>query len=414
MSLQLMVGRSGSGKTSIVYENLIRESLDHPDQYFFLIVPEQYTLQTQKDIVEKHVKNGTMNIDIVSFPRLAYRIFEELSYFPNQILEDMGKRMILRRILEEEKGNLKVFGSSIKKPGFVEEMKSMISELYQYQVEMDKLGSLDTKNQARLSLKLQDLILIREEFQKYLDKDVIVAEQLLELLAAKAEESKLLKDCVIYIDGFTGFTPVQNHLLSTLLKLAKKVTVTVTAEPGTEKKRGMNAHALFAISNRMALSLEKMCEENAIPMNPTIYVGEGRPVRLKDADDLAALEAGLFRINQQYIYEEKPEHITLFSGRDRQEEVAAICEKIAYYVRKEGLRYRDIAVIVGDMEQYAAHFEQCFAELDMPYFIDHKKSILNNPCVETIRGLYQLTEENFSYRSVFRYLKAGLSTLDAG
>ena len=121
-------------KTHTIYQMLIEESIKEEDQNYFLIVPEQYTLQTQKDIVDIHPNHGTMNIDVVSFPRLAYRVFEELSYYPDAVLEDMGKRMVLRKILEEEKNQLKIFGSSIQKPGFVENMKSMISELYQYQV----------------------------------------------------------------------------------------------------------------------------------------------------------------------------------------------------------------------------------------------------------------------------------------
>ncbi len=413
MSLQLIVGRSGSGKTTAIYENLIEQSLAHPDKDFFFIVPEQYTLQTQKDMVVQHPHHGTMNIDIVSFPRLAYRIFEELSYFPKQILEDMGKRMILRKIMEEQKENLKVFGSSVRKPGFVEKMKSMMSEFYQYQVEMEKLKNLDTKERNRLGLKLQDLVLIREEFQNYLDRDVIVAEQLLEVLASKVGESKKLKGAVIYIDGFTGFTPVQNQLLGVLLTHAEKIVVTITADPGVEKVKHMNPHALFSMSNRMAQTLKQMCEEQGTQMEPALYMGEGREgvVRLAGKKDLQALEEGLFRINRKTIYEEEPEHITMFSGRDIQEEVRAITKQIAHYVREEGVRYRDIAVITGDMDAYAGHFEQCFKELDIPYFIDHKKSILNNPCIETIRGLYQLTEENFSYNSVFRYLKAGMSSL---
>ncbi|MCQ2491560.1 MAG: exodeoxyribonuclease V subunit gamma [Lachnospiraceae bacterium] len=413
MSLQLMIGRSGSGKTTAIYENLIKESMAHPEKDFFFIVPEQYTLQTQKSVVEKHPNHGTMNIDIVSFPRLAYRIFEELSYFPKQILEDMGKRMILRKIMEEQKDHLQVFGNSVKKHGFVEEMKSMISEFYQYQVPMDQLKALDTKDQNRLGLKLHDLVLIREEFQKYLEKDVIVAEQLLEVLAVKAAYSDKLKDSVIYIDGFTGFTPIQNQLLGVLLKTAEKIIVTITADPGVEKVKYMNPHALFALSNRMAASLKHLCEEEGIVMDPPIYFGEmGKPpIRLEEKSDLAALEAGLFRIKNRIIYEETPKHITLFSGRDLHEEVRNITKQIARLVREEGIRYRDIAVIAGDMNAYAPHFEQCLKELNIPYFIDHKKSILNNPCIETIRGLYQLCEENFSYNSVFRYLKAGMTSL---
>ena len=79
MSLQFIIGGSGSGKTRTLYENLIRQSMEEPDGRFFALVPEQFTMQTQKEIVMLHPNHGVMNIDIVSFERLAYRVFEELA-----------------------------------------------------------------------------------------------------------------------------------------------------------------------------------------------------------------------------------------------------------------------------------------------------------------------------------------------
>lgn len=410
MSLQFIIGRSGSGKTHFIYENLMKESMEHPDKNYFFIVPEQYTLQTQKDVVEKHKRHGTMNIDIVSFPRLAYRIFEELSYFPEAVLEDMGKRMVLRKILDDEKENLKIFGSSIKKQGFIEKMKSMISELYQYQIKPEDLEAACQEEEGTLNYKLKDLLRIQESFQKFLEGHAIVAEQLLEVLALKVSDSEKIKGSIIYIDGFTGFTPVQNQLIGVLLGLTEKVVVSMTADYWLEQRKFVKEYELFSLSSNGIYQLKELAKNQGIEILPSVLMREEVSYRFKNRPDLAALEAGIFRYPVK-SYEGEIDHITLFTGRDRLEEVRMICEQIAYYVREKGCRYRDIAVIAGDMESYSAHFEQCFLELKIPFFIDHKKSILNNPCVETIRGIFQIAEENFSYESVFRYLKAGMSDL---
>ena len=410
MSLQFLIGRSGSGKTHTIYQMLIEESIKEEDQNYFLIVPEQYTLQTQKDIVDIHPNHGTMNIDVVSFPRLAYRVFEELSYYPDAVLEDMGKRMVLRKILEEEKKRLKIFGSSIQKPGFVENMKSMISELYQYQVKPDALAALQSGEDGNLNYKLHDLALIERKFQEYLEGHFIVAEQILEELSAKVGNSKKIRDSVIYLDGFTGFTPVQNQLIGTLLQYAKKIVISVTADSWIEKRQFVREYELFSMSSKMIWQLKEIAKEQGIQVLPSILLEDTVPYRLKEAADLAALEAGIFRYPVK-VYEKDIEHITLFTQKDALEEVYRICEKIEYYVREKGYRYRDLAVIAGDMDHYRMHFEHCFAEFHIPYFIDHKKSMLNNPCVETVRGVYQIVQENFSYPSVFRYLKAGMSHL---
>ncbi|MDO4942356.1 MAG: helicase-exonuclease AddAB subunit AddB [Lachnospiraceae bacterium] len=411
MSLQFVIGRSGSGKTHTIYQHLIKESIEQEYQNYFLIVPEQYTLQTQKDVIEKHPGHGTMNIDVVSFPRLAYRIFEELSYFPNAVLEDMGKRMVLRKILEEQKDHLKVFGSSIRKQGFVENMKSMISELYQYRVKPEQLEELQDGGEGNLNYKLHDLALIEYKFQEFLENHFIVAEQILEELAAKVECSEKLRDSVIYIDGFTGFTPVQNQLIGTLLKYAKRIVISVTADSWMEERKFVQEYELFSMSSKTIRQLKELANAQGVSILPSILLTEKVPYRLKEKEDLAALEAGIFRYPVK-VYEKEIRHITLFTQKDALEEVHRICERMEYYVREKGYRYRDMAVIVGDMESYSMHFEQCFGELHIPYFMDHKKSILNNPCVETIRGVFQIVQENFSYESVFRYLKAGMSGLN--
>ena len=89
--LQFILGNSGAGKSHYLYEKIIQESMKHPEINYLVIVPEQFTMQTQKEIVMLHPNHGVMNIDIVSFERLAYRVFEELAIENLAVLDDMGK-----------------------------------------------------------------------------------------------------------------------------------------------------------------------------------------------------------------------------------------------------------------------------------------------------------------------------------
>ena len=109
MSLQLILGGSGSGKTTCLYDAVIQASIKNPRQQYYVLVPEQFTMQAQKDVVARHPAHGTMNIDVVSFQRLAYRIFEELAVENLQILDDMGKSMVLRKVAAEKSRQLVLF-----------------------------------------------------------------------------------------------------------------------------------------------------------------------------------------------------------------------------------------------------------------------------------------------------------------
>ena len=122
MSLQLILGGSGSGKSRYLYQELIRESMEHPEKNFLLIVPEQFSMQTQKDIVELHPRHGVMNIDILSFGRLSYRVLSEVGAAQLPVLDDTGKNLLLRKVLENKKEELKLYGQKRHTPGMVSEI----------------------------------------------------------------------------------------------------------------------------------------------------------------------------------------------------------------------------------------------------------------------------------------------------
>ena len=75
--LQFILGNSGAGKSHYLYEKIIQESMKHPEINYLVIVPEQFTMQTQQDLCTLHPNHGIMNIDVLSFGRMAHRIFEE-------------------------------------------------------------------------------------------------------------------------------------------------------------------------------------------------------------------------------------------------------------------------------------------------------------------------------------------------
>jgi len=132
MPLQVVLGSSGEGKSYELYSKIIKDAIKYPEQNFIIIVPEQFTLQTQKELVSMHPNHGIMNIDILSFLRLSYRIFEEIGKQDMVVLEETGKSMLVRKALEEKKEYLKIFKGDTKKPGFVAEVKSLLSEFMQY------------------------------------------------------------------------------------------------------------------------------------------------------------------------------------------------------------------------------------------------------------------------------------------
>lgn len=419
MSLQFIIGSTGSGRTRQLYQNLIEQSLAESDGRFFAVVPEQFTMQTQKDIVDLHPNHGVMNIDIVSFERLAYRIFEELSVESLSVLDDMGKSMVIRKVAAAKKKDLKLFGSHLEKVGFINELKSMLSELFQYGISEETLKKLvEEAGSAMLKQKLSDMLVLYRGFKEYGEGRFMAKEELLSLLCRVLPDSGLIKNSVVTLDGFTGFTPIQYRVLEQLLKACKQVIVTVTMAPRENPYKKSGQEQLFFLSSQTVCRLIDLAAAAGCGRTEDILLKEPVAYRFRNSPALGHLEKELFRFrhtaDSRNVLEKggKPlaEQLSLWQADNPVREAAFIAAEIERLVKEEGYRYRDIAVVAGGLENYARELLRRFEENSIPCFIDYKKNILGNPMVELLRSAVSVIHEDFSYESVFRYLKTGLVT----
>ena len=416
MSLQFILGNSGSGKSHYLYQQIVNESMEHPEKNYLVLVPEQFTMQTQRDLCAAHPRGGIMNIDALSFMRLAYRVFEEVGREEQPVLDDEGKNLVIRRIAGKLEDDLKVLKGNLKKQGYISEVKSVISEFVQYGVDFDKLDDFmeGLSQESYLYYKLQDIRKVYEGFEEYLRDRYITKEEMLDVLARAVCDSELLKGSVIALDGFTGFTPVQIRLISELLKVSEKVIVTVEIDRREDPFIYRHPYQLFALSKQMVTSLVKTAQDAGAEVEEPVCLYEKVPYRFRENPEMAFLESELFRYSRRQYKKKKEESetcsgaISLHETKNPREEARYVAESIRKLVREKDYRYRDIAVIAADLNLYADALEKACELFEIPVFMDHKKSILLNSFVEYLRSLLAMAEQNFTYESVFRHLRTGL------
>lgn len=410
MPLKFVFGPSGSGKSTYLYQHVIKESEKYPKENFIVLVPEQFTMQTQKDLVSMHPRHGIMNIDVLSFARLAYRVLGETGAKKLPVLDDEGKNLILRKIAGDYEDKLTVLRGNIRKLGYITEVKSVISEFTQYDIGEEELDDMlkTLDEDSRLYYKLKDIQLLYEGFQNYLRERYITKEELLDVLSHEVKKSELLKNSVVVLDGFTGFTPVQNRLMLELMRQCRKVWVTVTIDERENPYSYKHPYQLFGLSKQMVTTLIRLARENHITVEEPVCL-YGYPVkRFEKNRELAFLERNIFRYGAGK-YEKETENLEIHVAGNPREEARAVAEGIRELVRKEKYRYREIGVIVSDMNTYGDYLEQAFELYRIPVFMDHKRSILLNSFVEYLRSLLNMAEKNFSYESVFRFLRTNLA-----
>ena len=388
MALQIILGDTNSGKSHTLVSHMVDRARAFGNEKFFAIVPEQATLKMQKDVVKLHPEHAVMNIDVVSFDRLAHVVFAELGVNDGNVLDDIGKMLILRKVLKETQDDLIVYKNKIHLTGFAEEIKSVITELKQYGMDDDQLFLMQEAAQEKGNLllfhKLGDIRLVLRKFNEAIKGQYQAAEEVLDLFAKVAEQSGKIKDSHIYLDGFTGFTPIQYRLLTSMLKAAKDVIISLTLPPDEINEKAKEIDR-FYLSNQTYFRLKECAANAQTEVLPDIVI-------TKEEQALPL--------------------VFTYQAANTNEEVLFAAKEILRLVREEGYRFRDIAVITGDVEGYYIPVREIFEEAGITVFLDHKASVTEDMLSRFFMGALRLAEERFSYDSVFGFLKTALTDLE--
>lgn len=387
--MKLVYGRAGSGK-SYFCMNEIKECLENElGRTYIYIVPEQYSLAGEFELSDMLSKNGTINIQVLSFKRLSYRVFSEIG-FSKKSFSSASKAMLIYHIMLEESKNLTLLKGVNKNRGLVDTVSNMISEFKRYNVSYEDLKKIKTQNKY-LEMKLNDLAIIYEKFEKRISENYIDTDSTLTVLSSLILKSKMLKGAKIWIDGFDSFTPQEFSIITELNKIAD-VTVTLTLDKSSE---------LFAINEKTARKLEKL---------PNVTILNLQEMHRFKNNELLHLEENIFKYPpKKYLNTVEKIHITQESSPDL--EIENIAKKIFDKIRSENYRYENIAILTKNIDSYKTLFNRVFKNYNIPYFFDDKKELAMQPLLTLVLSLFDIISKNFAYENVFNYLKTGLTNI---
>ena len=422
MTLRLVFGSSVSKKTEALYDALIMDSVRHPEQNYIIVVPEQASLQVQEAIVARHPRHAISNIDVLTFNRLAFRVFEETGERTREAMDDYGKIMLLRLVTEQHIHELGTLKKGIRKIGMLSELKSVISELVQYNVPPSVLREKAEALSAHKALqeKLRDLALIYEAFMTAVHEKREIAEERIARLAETLYRWPSAGKTTIAFEGFTGFTAPQYDVLRALLKCCPEVLVCVTAgsteiEAACRENAGADAaagapgrgwlkenedeSALFHMSRTMTVRLRELA------ISERVEVTEAAITDTKlFTPEIFHLEKHIYR-GGKAPYAGENAAVRIVKARKRKDEVAWVLHEIMKGIREDGLRFRDFAVVAGDLEGDREEIEEQFAAAGIPCFIDMRKPIAEDPLVRLLTDAMRVREAGFSFDSMFSFAK---------
>ena len=388
-------------------------------------VPDQYSMQTQKEIVSESPQKGILNIDVLSFGRLTHKVFEETGVSHRAVLDDMGKTLLLRRVAGQCEPELKILRKSIHYPGMISEVKSVISEFMQYGIgdkEMELMQQYaGSRGQGALNARLNDLQTLYTAFMKAKRDRFITNEEMLDLLAEAIPSSEWVRRSTFVLDGFTGFTPVQYRVITALIRHSRDVIISLSLGrddgPSIEKvclnKNPGREDALFYLTRKTVCDLEKLALTEGLIRGTDLYVSDPDevPARFLNNPVLGHLEHNIFRYPALPFDQDTGGMIRIFETDTPEEEVRQICIEIKRLVLTKGYQYRDISVVCGDLDSCGTAFEKYAPRYDIPVYVDKTSSAGLSPLTEAVRSVLGIRSEGYSYNSIFRYLRSGMSSL---
>ncbi|MBR3133073.1 MAG: helicase-exonuclease AddAB subunit AddB [Clostridia bacterium] len=393
MSLRFVFGRSGTGKSEFIFNEIRDSDFDK----IFIIVPEQFSFSAETSLINSVGTGSVIKAEVLTLSRMAERVIFETVGGQKSNLSKIGRNMIIYNILDNNKNNLKFLGNPDKN---LDVVSRTITEFKKHSITPEVIDSIETKidNNEYLKLKLDEIKNILELYRDKINRDYLDESDSLTLLAQNLSKTDMFDNSIIYIDEFSGFTTQEYDIIEELLKKAKQVTVNICSDDLENCEEG----ELFYFNKITASKLIKRAKNANCKIEKPVFCMDNKR---NSSKELRFLEENLYGNN---VYKDDVNDIKIFLAKSPYSETQHVAKEILKLVKDGGYRFRDIAVVVNNMENYNQDVNVIFGKYGIPVFIDEKKDINQNIFMKFVVGLMNILSTNFSNDAVFSYLKLGL------
>lgn len=415
MSVRFVLGRAGSGKTHYCLSEMARLLREQQAGPLFFLLPQQATFIHERMLACEYTPHGYAGAEVTSFNRLIWQAARRGAAPLKPPLSEAGRALIMGRALTARRGELRVFGAGALGGGFAKELALAAEELTAYNVEPAALAQLadrraETRPADPLAAKLADIALLygdytasAADYDNYSDG--------LTFLAREIEEYAFLAGATVFVDGYSSFTPRERAVLAALMKRAARLEIALALDP-LSLERQLTEQDIFYPCWKSYGQLTEAARLAHAAVEPPLLLSGGQG-RFAANAELAFMERHCYPWSGAEVWEKPPACIRVVAVANPREELAAAGREILRLVRNEGCRFRDISVIARDTAPYEELLPGVFTDLGIPYFVDAKKPLLYHPVVELTRSALEIWAGQAHYRHIFRYLKTGLTPLNA-
>ena len=406
MTLRIISGRAGTGKTTFIHEEMIRDLQSDVLGYpIYMIVPDQVSFTTEYQLTNNYNIEGIMRAQVLTFKRFAWMMLQQTGGIAKDKIDQFGYRMMIRQILDEHKSELVLFRQAAGKTGFTQEVEMLLREFSQYDItsetlppmiaELEQSGATNT-----LVAKLKDFLVIVKALEERLGDSYVDGESFYPIVVEQLGNVADIRESHIYIDGFVRFSKREFDIVLEMMKLAKRVTIVL---PFEDASAAMSPDELF---HQGALTYDKLMQaafDLGVEVEQRVEMEE--QYRFK-CSDLAHIEQNFEKITPQRQLLEGS--FRVIEGANRRSEVQEIAREIRKLTTEQNIRYREIGIMYRQPDMYDDLIATTFKQYNIPYFSNEKRPMLHHPLIELVRSALEAVQSNWQYEPIFRSLKTDL------
>ena len=402
MGLRIIYGKPGSGKSEYCFQEIANQI--PKEKKIYMITPEQFSFTAENKLMKTIKNHAVINAEVVTLSRMAHRVLSEVGGSSKTHLTKQGKAMLLYSILNQYKKELKFLGKSEEN---IDLCMNAITEFKKHGIQVEDLKEeIQRVEDAYLKTKLKDMALIYEKFQEQIEGKYIEEVDLLTILADQIEKTDLIQDSIIYLDEFAGFTKQEYEVIAKFIKLAKQVNITICTN---DLNINTNPDLDIYYSNKTTIAkIWNLVNENEFLLESPVHLSKSYRFKTEELQHLSE------NINnpQSTKYEKNVENIELFLAQNPYSEIENIAKRIKNLIKNEKRRYKDIAIITKNIQEYASLVRAIFSKYKIPVFIDEKRDVAQNIIIQFILAILEVINKNFTTETVFNYLKLGFSAIE--
>ena len=398
MGLRLVYGRSGAGKSTFIFDEI--KDLIKKNKKIYIITPEQFSFTAERKLLDVVGNGAAINAEVLTFNRMAYRVMNEVGGITKTALSSCGKSMLIYNILLNEKGKLNFLGKTDEN---IELISTQITEFKKHGINVQNLDEIINKSSDKyLNAKMSDMRIVYSKFEETIKNKYIDENDALTILSEQLPQTNIFENTLIYIDEFVGFTKQEYDIIAILLEQSSQVTINVCTD-SLEESLSPDTDIFYA--NKLTVKkIMETVDTVKQKVDTPIYIEDVKRFKNKE---LGFLEQNLYAVPYKKYPEKSINNIKLFLANNPYSEIENVAINIVKLVKNCNYRYRDISIITKNLDTYSNLCKVIFNKYQIPVFIDEKKDLSQNIIVKYLLSILEIYAKNWSYESVFNYIKTG-------